>query len=467
MDSRPRISPTLVSLIEEFEQSQEEGRNIYLNDKEYQEIIAYYDEEGEFERALEVIELAIKQFSYRSDFLCLKGRLLVKKGKFEEAQDVIRRAELISPNDFELKILRINILLFQKNFNEAINIIDDLKSVASESEMEDVMIAEAFFYESIQEFDLMFQALKSSLIINPNNDEALFMMNTAVERSRNFEESILIHKLIVDTHPYNYLAWYNLGHAYSSVNEYEKAVDALEYSFIINPEFQNGYSDCADMYFEQQNFFKALEIYYEAEQIFGPDFDLLMNKSRCEYALGLVDKAKRSLFEAIEMDSYSDEAYFILAKCYMENKDWNSAIKVLKKAVSLDSDIEDYYHALAVCFREKEEWVKAKLYYKKAAYKGREQSSYWEDYVNYLICLAAYDEARSALQKADKYTFSYRLQYLDAAIEIANGEIKKGLDMLGVVLEEAFEDHGILFTLSSSIYDNKEVSSIISYYNNK
>lgn len=451
-------------MIEEFEQSQEEGRNIYLNDKEYQEIIQYYDEEGEFESALEVIESAIKQFSYRSDFLCLKGRLLIKKGKFDEAQDVIRRAELISPNDFELKLLRINILLYQKNYSDAISIIDDLKSVATDSEMEDVMIAEAFFYESIQEFELMFQSLKSSLIINPANEEALSMMNTAVERSRNFEESILIHKLIVDNHPYNYLAWYNLGHAYSSVNEYEKAVDALEYSFIINPTFQNGYYDCADMYFEQQNFEKALEIYYEAEQIFGPDFDLLMNKSRCEYALGLVDKAKRSLFEAIEMDSYSDEAYFILAKCYMENKDWNSAIKVLKKAVSLDSDIEDYYHALAICFREKMDLAKAKLYYKKAAYKGREQSTYWEDYISYLICLNALDEARLALQKADKYTFSYKLQYLEASIEVASGKIKEGLELLGDALDEAFDDHNILNSLPAAIYDNKEVKSIITYY---
>lgn len=466
MDSRPRISPTLVSLIEELEHSQEEGRNLYLNDKEYHEIIQYYDVEGEFERALEVIESAIKQFSYRSDFLCLKGRILIKIGKFEEAEDIVRRAELIAPKDFELKLLRINILLFQKNFSEAISIIDDLKTAATDSEMEDIYIAEAFFYESIQEYELMFQSLRSSLMINPNNEEALYMMITAVERSRNFEESILIHKLIVENHPYNYLAWYNLGHAYSSVNEYEKAVDAMEYSFIINPEFQNGYFDCADMYYEQQNFSKALEIYTDAEQIFEADFDLLMNKSRCEFALGLVDKAKRSLFEAIEMDSYSDEAYFILAKCYMENRDWNSAVKVLKKAISLDSDIEEYYHALAICHRELKDSSKAKLYYKKAAYKGREQALYWEEYIGFLISQEAYEEALIALQKSDRYTFSYRLQYLEAAIGIARGEMKQGLELLGNSLEESFDDHVILTDLPPIVSENKEVQSIIAYYRN-
>lgn len=464
MDSRTKLSPTLLSLINEYEHNEEEGKTLYLNDREYQEIIAYYDDEGEFEQALGVINNAIRQYSFRSDFLILKARILIKQGLMEDALDVIYRAEAISPKEIELQLLKVNIYIHQKNFDEAILLIEDLKAFSSKQEMEDILIAESFFYESVQEFDRMFQCLKSVLILNPLNEEALYLMGASVEQSKNFEESILLHKLIVDSHPYNCLAWYNLGHSYANVGEYEKAIDALEYTYIINPHFESGYLDCAEYCRDQTKFDLALDIYNEALEMFGPDFDLLMAISECQYALGMVDQAKRSLFEAIEMDSYSEEAYFLLAKCYMDNKDWRSAVKVLRKALSIENEVEEYYHALGKCYIELGEKNRAIYYLKKAAVKGCELSNYWEDYVLYLMSLEAYDEALAAIANSEKYTFSYRLQYLEAACHIGQSNISKGLRLLEEALVESYDDHSALFETDASIYQHKDVQSIINYY---
>ena len=464
MDSRTKLSPTLLSLINEYEHNEEEGKTLYLNDREYHEIITYYDDEGEYEQALGVINNAIKQYSFRSDFLMLKARILIKQGLMVDALDVIYRAEAISPKEIELQLLKVNIYIHQKNFDEAILLIEDLKGYSSKQEMEDILIAESFFYESVQEFDRMFQCLKSVLILNPLNEEALYLMGASVEQSKNFEESILLHKLIVENHPYNCLAWYNLGHSYANVGEYDKAIDALEYTYIINPQFESGYLDCAEYCRDQTKFDLALDIYNEALEMFGPDFDLLMAISECQYALGMVDQAKRSLFEAIEMDSYNEEAYFLLAKCYMDNQDWRSAVKVLRKALSIENEVEEYYHALGKCYIELGDKNRAIYYLKKAAVKGCELSNYWEDYVLYLMSLEAYDEALSAIRNSEKYTFSYRLQYLEAACYIGQSKIKKGLSLLEEALMESYDDHNALFETDAKIFQHKDVQSIINYY---
>lgn len=464
MDGKIKLSSQLQSLISEYEQLTEEGKSVYLDDKEYHNIISYYEEEYELDRALDAIEQAIKQYAYRSDFLNLKTRMLIKKGLLQEALDTISAGELIAPYEIELQLLKVNIYILQKRMEEAIKIIEELKSYCNKSDLQDIYVAESFFFESIQEFDLMFQSLKQALIINPNNEEALRLMNESVDQSRNYEESILLHKIIVDNHPYNYLAWYNLGSAYGCVGEYKKAIDALEYSFIINPEFEQGYIDCAEYCCELKNYELALSIYSEAVEVFGPEFDMMINMAQCQFALGLIDQAKRSLFEAIEIDSFSDEAFFLLAKCYMKNQDYLSAVKVLRKAINIENTVEEYYHLLGKAYHHLGQTDKASHYYRKAAQKGVEIPTYWEDYILFLIEQGDYSAAYKAALKADKYTFSYKLMYISACTFILEGQTKQGFELLEEALEEDFAGHEVLFLLPDAISKNKDILSVISYF---
>lgn len=465
MDSRIKLSPRLLSLISDYEHLIDQGKSIYLDDKEYHKIISYYEDELELDRALDTIEKAIKQYAYRSDFLNLKTRMQIKKGLLEDALATIESAQLIAPYEVEIQLLKANIYILQKRYDESINLLDELKTYCNKSDLQDVYVTEAFFYESIQEHDLMFECLKQALIINPNNEEALRLMNDSVDQSKNYEESILLHKIIVDNHPYNYLAWYNLGSAYGCVGEYQKAIDALEYSFIINPEFEQGYIDCAEYCCELQQHDTALAIYAEATEVFGPEFDMLINMANCQYSLDQLDQAKRSLFEAIEIDSYSDEAFFLLAKCYIKNQDFRSAVKVLKKAISIENTVEEYYHLLAIAHHKLGQIDKADFYYKRAAQKGFEIASYWEDYILFLIETGQTDKAHKMALKADKYTFSYRLMYLTACSYMLINNREKGMHLLEETIQDSYVDHTVILELPAEISENKDILSMVAYYN--
>ena len=464
MDSRTKVSLDLMAFIDEYESGLQKGIVRYLSDREYQDIISYYEGEGEYQQAINVIDAAIIQYSFRSDYLALKARMLIKQGLNYDALTVIEKAEVMAPADIELQLLKVNALIHTKQIDDAIVLIEDLKSYASKQEQEDILVAESYLYENVQEFELMFQCLKSALMLNPHHQEALYLMAASVEQSKNFEESILLHNVIVDNHPYNHLAWFNLGHSYANVGEYDKAIEALEYSYIIYPRFEQGYLDCADCCMDQTRYDQALDIYNEYLYIFGPDFDLMMSISECQYELGFIDKAKRSLFKAIEMDAYSDEAYFLLAKCYMNNKDWRSAVKVLRKAISLEGNVEEYYHALGKCYIHLEDKGRAIHYLKLAVTTGSELASYWEDLVLYLISHHEYAQAIDCIVDSAQSTFSYRLQYLEAACHIGLSNIKKGLRLLEEVLLESYRDHIVINETHALIYNHKDVRSIIHYY---
>ena len=248
------------------------------------------------------------------------------------------------------------------------------------------------------------------------------------------------------------------------MGEYQKAIDALEYSFIINPRFERGYYDCAEYLVESKQHEKALEIYNEALEIFGPEIDVLMSMANCQFELVLIDQAKRTLFEVLEIDNYSDEALYLLAKCYLENKDYTSAVKVLKKAISIENGVEEYFHALGKAYHHLNEIDKAGYYYNRAAEQGLEISTYWENYIIFLLEQGKYKQAYKVYRKADKYTFSYRLQYLAAACHLLMGNKKLGLDILEESLIEDFKDHTILFDLPKELIENSTITSMISYF---
>ena len=137
----------------------------------------------------------------------------------------------------------------------------------------------------------------------------------------------------------------------------------------------------------------------------------------------------------------------------------------MRKAITIESNVEEYYHSLARVYREISQFERAKYYFKKAAEKGFEQSVYWEDFIFFLIELKEYEKALETAKLADRYTYSYRLQYLNAAAFVGHGKIKDGLRMLEEVLDEAFEEHVVLLTLPTEISENKDIRSVISYFN--
>lgn len=90
---------------------------------------------------------------------------------------------------------------------------------------------------------------------------------------------------MLENSPYSHFAWYNLGHCYSNLGEYEQAIDAFEYAFLIKPQFEQAYIDCAETCVLLQQWDKALSIYQEVISTFGEEYDVLISLAECAIQL--------------------------------------------------------------------------------------------------------------------------------------------------------------------------------------
>ncbi|HMP28674.1 MAG TPA: tetratricopeptide repeat protein [Saprospiraceae bacterium] len=465
MEQRIKRDISIINLVADFESQYENGHVEYMSDKTIKELIDFYEAENKLDRAIEVLEVSIEQYPYQSSLMLQKARLLLCENRMEECLQTIYDAENLSPFDRDLMLLKVKAYSLSKKTKKARQILETLQSNIVEGEYAvELLIAESYVHQGDKKYEAMYLCLKKALRIDCSNKEALSRFWDAVDFARKYEDSIYFHKSLIDEQPYNFLAWYNLGLSYSYSHEYEKAIEALEYSFIINPNFESAYIECAEICLQQQDYIKALDIYNEMIAKFGQDSDILVSIASVLISLGKVDQAKVKLHKALKLDPYNEEAYFLLGKCFASNGVWYNAINAFYKAIDLDNNREEYYLELAKAYAKVEDYNKATLNFHKAATLASEDVYYWKEYVCFIIKLGLYDEALELLDEAEDFTYGAELLYCRAITYFFKKKKKAGLEALAEALEEDFEKYSIIYSLAPELEIDSEINAMIKYY---
>ena len=459
-----RRDTALHSLANEFESMNKRGGQVYFEDRHLFQLIGFYENEYSFEKAMEVTDFALDQYQYRVDFYIIKIRLLMKFGEYDAALNLLEQAENISPGEWDLKLMKCRIFSKMKDYPSALNYIRELRLLQNnELDMIDLMLEEAFVYEKMKDFSQMYRVLKEVLELRPDHPEALEHIWMSVEICKNYEDSIALHESLLNKNPYTYQAWYNLGHAYSCTGDYNKAIAALEYSFIINPEFEFGYKDCADLCFQVKNYEKALDVYLEYLDIFGPESEVLISLGQCYISLKDYREARKVLRKSSKLDPYSDEVYFYLGLCDLYQKRYPAAVMNFLKAIKIEDRREEYYAAIADAYNALEEYEKADYYFRKATETGPEQADIWCNYAVSYLNLGEYKQALRILDEAEYYTCSPELLYCRATALILDSRKEEGLAILHDALIDDINAVRQLFHWAPQLKTDRDVMAIIDY----
>gem|GEM_PF-141216 len=465
MQRKPTTNQKIYRLVSEFEEKVEGHFFHTFDDHQLLDIISFYEKEKLIHKAIEAVDLALSQYKYRVDFYLLKVRLLLKDNEYIEAYATIQKAESFSPFEFDVLLMKAKTLNVLGHLTEALDVLDLLQSShPARSNHADICLAQAMIYENMKDYDSMFDGLKDALLASPLRRDLLEKMWMAVEFSKRYEDSVKFHLSLIDSEPYNAYAWYNLGHAYSCVNEYEKAIEALEYSFLIVPDFQMGYRDCAELCMLTCNFTKAREVFEEELHRFGPDSDLLCDLGACYLELKQTQKAFHRLAKSHTLNPYNDEATYLLAVCHARKKQWKEAVELLHEAIKIEDRREEYYAQLAAAYHQLREMTKADFYYRKATETGPEQLNLWIEHAQFLFEEREYEEALRVLEEAEYHTVGIELNYCKGACLLQMGQEQEGLNIIESSLNESPEQISILDSFAPHIKDSPMVISMMEYF---
>lgn len=436
----------------------------YWESEDFFNIIDYYIDRDQLDEALDVAKLSTSRFPFQYEHYLLKARLFFMISRSDLALNVLDEAEGIAPSEPEIRLLRGEILFAIGEFREALEVFENVKGDVFEEDLFHVLIRESYIHESMKDFASMFYSLKQVLEIDPDNNEALEQIWMSVELSKKYEESIELHKALIDNNPYSYRAWFNLGHAYSCIGEYAKAIEALEYAFIIDPDFEAAYMDCAEICFQERKYDQAFKIYEESIDRFGPDAETLVFMVECLMPLERYTEARDLLLKALTIDPYNDEVHFYLGECHSANGNWKSAIKAYNKAIKIEDRREEYNASIAKAYEQMGDLNLANHYFKKATHIASEQNQYWIMYAMFAKRNRSTEAALDVLNKADLFAVGADLLYHRAACMFELGLESQAILVLEDALQEDISWVNNFVDLCPQAIQNEKVSAMIRYY---
>ncbi|HQW13095.1 MAG TPA: tetratricopeptide repeat protein [Saprospiraceae bacterium] len=451
-------------LISDFE-STSQGQHIStLSAKDFDDLILYYELEFIFDKALEVVEVALEHLGHQNDLLLKKARILVLLKDHTAAYETLEYLNAESANDNDVLLLKAQCMVAENNYDQAFALLKMPFRNGSSAEKITASMLKANIYEAQKDFNSMFGTIKYVLDKDPSNEAAMDKLWAYMESQRSYQQGIHFLNQLLDKDPYNYLAWFNLGQAYSCLGEYDNALSSYEYSYVINPDFEAGFRECAELAFELGKYKMALKVYLEILEIFGPDCDLFANIGICYLKLKQFKQARLNLRKAMRLDPYNDEVHYNLGMCFMSENKWEMGLQFFLRAISLEDSCEDYFVATAGAYYKLGDLDKANYYYIKATEKGSDQPEIWMEQVKFLYQIKEYQKALEVLEESETYTYSAELYYALTAVLIALDRKKEAMEQFKEALVDDFYAHRILFAFDKELSTDPEVTSVLHYY---
>lgn len=448
----------------EYEAMSQKGAVGFIEEAVFITLIEYYLKEHQSCKASQVVEHAIAQYPYSADFYIWKAQIFIYSELFEEALESLETATSFSPASVQIALLKVKALMELDYIAEAFEIIDTTKQIALGESLSQIYFCEAQIFETLGEYQRMYESLHYALTIFPGHEDALEQMVWAVEMIGNYEESIELHTAILDQHPYCDRAWFNLGFAYSGLENYEMAIEAYEYAFITNHENENAYRECAYSYIKVKKFDKALDCYDEARDKITPDSDFLVNIGYCYESLNDMDRALTHYHKALSLRPQNDQAYFRIGKCHASREEWGEAVCFYKKAVQLNCRREEYLAGLGEAFYKTNKIKKARQVFKKAADTAPETSKYWLRYTAFLLSIGEAATAIEILDEAEIYAQGVELLYFRVICLFALEKRQKALYMLGEALMTDYDQHTCLFDWMPALKNDTAALKLLEKY---
>jgi tetratricopeptide (TPR) repeat protein len=456
---------TIKELLKQYDNLRQGKSSIFFEEEAFEKIIDYYDDQEETGRALEAAEMSIEYFPYSSSLLLRKADLLLSSRKYHEALDVLHKAEMLDATDVNLYILKTDAYLALDQQEKAVEILEAAVDHFEGEEKIELLFELADVYDDYEEFDKVFDCLMVILQDEPTNEEALYKICFWTDFTGRNEESIRLHLGIIEEHPYNELAWFNLGAAYQGLKLYEKAIDAYQYAVVIDEKFDYAYRNMGDAYIRLRKYKEAIESLEKVLELSKPEEVIYEAIGHCYDKMRNYAQARFHYRKASHLTPDDSKLYYKIACTYYNEGQWTSAAKQLDTALRIHRHQYEYNLLMGECKLQLGQMKEAVQYFSNVVRVKPRNTAGWEALIRGLYQAEYFAEAKqqslAALENTgNKPVFYYYL----SACYFALAKPKEGLVNLEKGLELAPKKLNLFVALHPSILQNPQVVDLIARY---
>jgi len=403
----------------------------FMDEEGFERIIDHFQNNDEPQLATEAVEIALTYYPFSASILIRKADLLLVARFYQEALEVLDKAALFDVSDMNLYILRTDAYLALDQHDKAVETLELALDYFKGEEKIELLFELADVYDDYEEFDKVFDCLKQILIVAPDNDEALYKICFWADFTGRNEESIVIHKEIIDKLPFSELAWFNLACAYQGLKLYEKAIDAYEYTIAIDEKFEYAYRNMGDAYIRLRKYKNAIEVLQKVIELARPEDVIYEAIGHCYDRLNNYAQARFHYRKAHHLNPEDTKLNYKIAITYINENQYAQAIKQLEVAMRIHKHVAEYNVAMGECKFQLEQYQEAVMHFSIAVKQKPKNISGWEALIVCLYKIEFFEDAviqcDAALIATDQKPIFY---YYQAACLFCLGKSKEALLVL-------------------------------------
>lgn len=449
-------------LLKQYENLKSGRSHSFIDEDSFERIIDYFEEKEDSASAVLAAELAIEQYPYSSSLLIRKADILITSRKYNDALDLLDKAALFGSSDINLYILKTDIFLALDQQEKAVELLEEAVGLFEGDERIELLFELSDVYDDYEEFDKVFDCLKLVLEQDPINEEALYKICFWTDFTGRNEESIQLHKRIIDEYPYSELAWFNLAAAYQGLKLYEKSIDAYQYAIAIDEKFDYAYRNMGDAYIRLRRYREAIEMLEKVLELSRPEDVIYEAIGHCYDRQKNYAQARFYYRKASHLNAEDSKLYYKIACTYINEGQWESAIKQLRSALAIHQLQAEYNLALGECLTQLGNYKEAIEAYSNVIRQRPRNIQAWTSLLECFMLADMLDEAEEYAGIAYEQTkYKPVFLYYRSAILFAKNKSKEAINQLALAMEKAPKLIKKFIGLNPQILQNQQVVDLI------
>jgi tetratricopeptide (TPR) repeat protein len=303
--------------------------------------------------------------------------------RYADALEALIHAELCHPDDIDLSLHKVRIMMFLDNFDRAFELLLNLEDRACD--LAEIHLYKGHIYtlnddikKAVREFERVFeknfeldseelQNIPEILISQKYFKEALIFLHELIAAGKanaktffnagycydqisNTQEAEKYYEKSLDEDPFNEKTWIILGALHLNSNRIDKALDAFEFALSINNNDHIALLCKTAALIKSGEYSKAIECIMEILIKSPNDANAWCNLGECYEEKQSPEEARQCYTEAIREEPDFVPSYWSLSKLLYSQGDIETAIQVIDKAIEMEPDNDEFLYFRGQCF---------------------------------------------------------------------------------------------------------------------
>lgn len=435
--------------------------SVFFFDLEAFEIITHhYMDIGKMSLAKNAIQLGLSQHPSSTLLKLIEVELLIFENKLVKAENIIQNLLEIEPNNDEIYIQKANILSKKDLHLEAIKSLEIALSFADEVEDIYALMGMEFLY--LDEYEAARLNFAKCLEVDNRDYSSLYNVVYCFEMLNQSDKAIDYLKEYINKDPYSEVAWHQLGCQYFALGAYEEALRAFDYTVIIDEYFLGGYLEKAKTLEILQRYQEAIDNYFICLELSDATSFTYLHIGSCYEALGNNKMALKFFDKTVHEDPLLDKGWLALTNLNFIEGNYQKALTCINKALKIDSENSLYwrkYSQITLKLNLFEESIKG---FKKCIKLNDNSLDIWLSYADVLTFIGDFNDVLILLNEAQKmYPNSFEINYRLACLQMIFMNEKLAIPLFELALKADFNYHKEIVSLFPDVFKLEVVKNYL------